>query len=153
MMICSDNKTSHAQLIRLLCCALTLLSTAACAASENTAASPASSAEAKSADPASLRRGKIVFLQCRACHSTDDGGIHKVGPNLYGLFGSPAGSKDGFSYSQALIQSEIIWTEQTLDAFLTKPSTYVPGTMMVFAGIGKPEDRAALIAYIKSQVR
>lgn len=104
-------------------------------------------------DPAFARLGKILFLQCRACHATDSAAGHLVGPNLDGLFGSTAGRKEGFGYSTSLAESGVIWSESTLDQFLKKPSDYFPGTKMAFAGIEKSEDRAALIAYLRQQTR
>ncbi len=107
--------------------------------------------EASAASDAALRRGRIMFLQCRACHSTEADGEHRVGPNLHGVFGADAGSKDDFAYSDAMRASDIVWSDETLDTFLTKPTDYVPGTIMVFVGMEKAEDRQALIAYIRSQ--
>lgn len=103
------------------------------------------------ADAAALRRGRIMFLQCRACHSTEVDGEHRVGPNLHGVIGANAGTKADFTYSDAMKESGIVWSDETLDAFLTKPTDYVPGTIMVFVGMDKPDDRQALIAYIRSQ--
>lgn len=96
-----------------------------------------------------LRKGKILFLQCRACHSLELDGEHLVGPNLNALFDSQAASKEGFAYSEAMTQSGIKWNEETLDQFLIKPSAYVPETIMAFVGVEKAEDRAALILYLK----
>lgn len=101
---------------------------------------------------ADLRRGRIMFLQCRACHTTEADGEHRVGPNLHGLIGASAGSKEGFTYSEAMAGSEIVWGDDALDEFLLRPTDYVPGTIMVFAGIESADDRRALIAFIKSQV-
>ena len=100
---------------------------------------------------ATLRRGRIMFLQCRACHSTELDGEHRVGPNLHGLLGANAGSKEDFAYSDAMKESGIVWNNDTLDTFLSKPTDYVPGTIMVFVGMDKPEDRQALIAFLRSQ--
>ena len=122
--------------------------TGACAAAD----APRQAASAATETAVDLRRGRIMFLQCRACHSTEVDGEHKVGPNLHGLFGASAGTKDGFSYSSAMTDADIVWSEDTLDAFLERPTDYVPGTIMVFAGIEEPADRQALIAYVRSLV-
>lgn len=96
-----------------------------------------------------LKRGRIVWLKCRSCHETDLGRPHKVGPNLHALFGSAAATKGGFSYSEALKTSDIVWSNETLDAFIEKPTEFVPGTKMAFVGISKESDRIALIEYMR----
>jgi cytochrome c len=100
------------------------------------------------ADP---EKGKVLFLQCRSCHSLEAGGANKVGPNLHGVFGRKAGLAPGFSYSDAVSQSDITWSADTLKDFLERPSEFLPGNRMVFVGIRKPEDRANLIAYLKQE--
>ena len=100
-----------------------------------------------------LARGKILFLRCRSCHTLEEGGRHMVGPNLHGMFGSEAGKKGGFTYSEALARSGIVWSEETLGEWLEKPNDYLPGNKMAFAGVPKLQDRAALIAYLKEETR
>ncbi|MFZ1623666.1 MAG: cytochrome c family protein [Gammaproteobacteria bacterium] len=100
------------------------------------------------ADPA---KGQIVFLQCRACHSLEAGGPNKVGPNLHGVIGRKAGLAPGFSYSDQMTASGVVWSAETLDKFLLRPSDFIPGTRMVFVGLRKPEDRANVIAYLKQE--
>lgn len=100
-------------------------------------------------DEALVRRGKLMFLMCRSCHSVEKGGRHQTGPNLHGLFGAEAGKKEGFAYSEVMAGHEAVWTEETLDKFLIKPSSYLPGTKMAFFGMPKEKDRQALIAYLK----
>ena len=100
------------------------------------------------ADP---EKGKVHFLQCRACHSLEALGGNKVGPNLHGVFGRKAGTAPGYAYSDALSQATIVWSDETLDQWLTRPSDLVPGNRMVFVGIRKPEDRANLIAYLRRE--
>lgn len=100
------------------------------------------------ADP---EKGKVQFLQCRACHSLEAGAANKVGPNLHGFFGRKAGLAPGFSYSDAVTQSGIEWSAEALDHWLARPSEFLPGNRMVFVGIRKPEDRANLIAYLKRE--
>lgn len=111
-------------------------------------------AAARAADAvpgASAERGKRLFLQCAACHDLVSGETRKVGPNLYGLIGRAAGSETGPAISAALKASGIVWTPELLDQWLEKPSVLVPGTIMAFAGIAKPEDRASLVAYIQRE--
>jgi cytochrome c len=100
------------------------------------------------ADP---EKGKVLFLQCRACHGLAAAEGNKVGPNLHGFLGRKAGLAPGFSYSEAVTQSGIVWTPETLDQWLARPSDFLPGNRMVFVGIRKPEDRANLIAYLQRE--
>jgi cytochrome c len=70
-----------------------------------------------------------------------------------GLFGRQAGTVPGFDYSEAMKASGIIWDEETLDAFLSDPRGFVPGTKMTYAGVKNPQDRADLIAYLKEATK
>ncbi len=98
---------------------------------------------------ADLQRGERVFLQCRACHSLAEGEAHRPsGPNLWGMFGSQAAQRDGFVYSDALKASGVVWTPASLEEWLVRPSSFVPGNRMAFAGIRREEDRTHLIAYL-----
>lgn len=99
-----------------------------------------------------IDRGKRLYLQCRACHTLEEGGAHKVGPNLWEIFGSEAGSRPGFeNYSDVLMESGIVWDAATLDEWLQKPRDFLPGNRMAFAGVRSEADRASLIAYIKAE--
>jgi len=97
--------------------------------------------------------GKSSSKKCGICHSFDKSGPTKIGPNLYGVVGSNAARQDGFKYSAAIVEkgSEgMIWTFSELDNFLTKPKAALPGTSMKFAGLKKANERANVIAYLRS---
>lgn len=96
-------------------------------------------------------KGQVLFLQCRACHSLEAGGANKVGPNLHGVFGRKAGLAPGYAYSEVIMQSSIVWSAETLDHWLARPSDFLPGNRMVFVGIRSPGDRANLIAYLQRE--
>jgi len=96
-----------------------------------------------------MKRGKIMFLRCTACHTTVAGGVHGTGPNLHGLMGASAAIKEGFNYSPAMNAIKPTWDEKTLDQWIKLPTDVVPGTSMAFIGIESAEDRAALIAYLR----
>jgi cytochrome c len=100
---------------------------------------------------ADAKRGRLVFLQCQACHALAASGGHKVGPNLAGMFGQPAASKEGFNYSPALKASGLVWTPKALEEWLIRPSGFVPGNIMAFAGIRDEKDRKDLLAYILTE--
>ena len=95
----------------------------------------------------------LLAQKCAACHGFEKGGPNKVGPNLYGVVGQPKASHDGYSYSAALasFSDPKEWTYESLNKFLLKPTDYIPGTKMNFAGLRKVSDRADLIAYMRSQ--
>jgi cytochrome c len=93
--------------------------------------------------------GKAAFLQCAACHTVDQGGPNRVGPNLAGIVGAKAGQVEGFNYSKALLAADLTWDEATLDAFIKQPNKLVTGTSMAFAGVPDAARRAAIIDYLK----
>ncbi|WP_017931936.1 c-type cytochrome [Robiginitomaculum antarcticum] len=94
-------------------------------------------------------RGEAVFKKCASCHSVEKGGATKTGPNLWNIVGTNAAQKDGFSYSAAMAESSITWNYESLNDYLEKPSRYVKGTAMSFGGLKKPEDRAAIIEFLR----
>jgi cytochrome c len=94
--------------------------------------------------------GETVFARCIACHSVDQGGKNGLGPNLHGVSRRSVASMAGFAYSAALKSKGGNWDEASLDAFLTSPVKYAPGTRMSFAGLSKPEERKAVIEYLAS---
>ena len=101
-----------------------------------------------SADPAA---GEQVFKKCAACHNADKGGPNALGPNLWGTLGKPHGHVAGFAYSDALKGVPGSWDWKSMDAWLSNPKKYAPGTKMTFAGLGKPEERANLIAFLNAR--
>jgi cytochrome c len=101
---------------------------------------------------ASVEKGEAVFKKCAACHNNDKGGAAGIGPNLYGIVGGTHAHMAGFAYSDALAAMKgKPWTFDELNAWLTSPKAYAAGNKMSFAGISKPEDRAAVIAYLNSK--
>ena len=92
--------------------------------------------------------GASVFRKCQACHSQEPG-VTKIGPSLSALVGRKSASLPGYNYSAAMQQANVTWDAATLDNFLTAPFKFVPGTKMTFAGLSKPEDRAAVIEFLK----
>ena len=98
-------------------------------------------------DPAA---GEKVFRKCKACHTVEEDGPSRVGPNLYGIVGASVAAVDGFRYSGALTDNGGDWTPDRLAAFLANPRKAVPGTKMSFGGLRKPEDQADVIAYLAS---
>jgi cytochrome c len=99
---------------------------------------------------ADAEKGEKVFKKCAACHTAEQGGANKIGPNLHAILARDKGTVADFSYSSALIDKGGNWSYSDLDEFLKKPSTYIKGTKMSFAGIKKPADRADLIAYLRT---
>ena len=97
---------------------------------------------------ANLKRGQLLYMVCKACHDVEAGLPHKVGPNLHGMFGRKAGTAEGFRYTDALVKSGIVWTPETMDAWLKQPGALVPGNGMAFAGIANDADRASLVAWL-----
>lgn len=107
---------------------------------------PASSAP----EPPSVERGAELWGKCRACHTIEPNGRNIVGPRLHGLFGRTAGTQPDYRYSEAMKKSGLIWTEQTLDAYLAATQDFMPGTKM-YGGLAIPQDRADLIAWLRQQ--
>jgi cytochrome c len=93
--------------------------------------------------------GKKVFNKCKICH-TLEAGVNKVGPSLAGVVGRPAGTGEGFKYSEAMAGSGLTWDAATIDQYLADPKGFVPGNKMAFVGLKKEEDRANVIAYLQS---
>jgi len=93
-------------------------------------------------------KGERLFIRCKTCHEITAGKPHKVGPNLHGMFDRKAGMAEGFKFSDAMRTSGVAWNDETLETWLTKPTSLIPGTTMAFVGLPSKEDRDALIAYL-----
>lgn len=96
-----------------------------------------------------LENGRRVFARCRSCHTLPEGAPNMTGPNLWQVFGRPAGSHPDYNYSNALKESGIVWDAAQLDAWLANPRTFLPGNKMSFAGIPDATDRRDVIAWLK----
>ncbi|MCB1532736.1 MAG: cytochrome c family protein [Alphaproteobacteria bacterium] len=99
---------------------------------------------------ADIAKGEKLSKACAACHSFESGGPAKVGPNLYGVVGRAKGSKAGFEYSAGMKAVGGSWTYADLNKFLWKPKKFVADTKMNYIGLKKPEDRAAMIAWLRT---
>jgi cytochrome c len=99
---------------------------------------------------ADVARGQKLSKACAACHSFDNGGPNKIGPNLWNTYNNKKGHIASFGYSDALLAKGGVWDVENLNAFLWKPKKYIPGTKMNYAGMRKPEDRAAIVKYIQT---
>ena len=119
------------------------------APSANATNSAAAQSTIKPASDTNLTaRGKVLFTRCRACHTLKQDGRHRVGPNLWNVFGSVAGTKPQFAYSKAMAGSGVVWTPQTLAAYLENPRDFMPENRMSFAGLRKAEDQDAILSYL-----
>lgn len=117
---------------------------------EPAAEAPAASGIIALVAAADVAAGQKIARKCVACHTVTAGGANRVGPNLWDIVGADLASREGYKYSSALSGMGGTWSLENLDAFLTKPKTFVPGTKMSFAGVKSEADRAALIAYLRS---
>ena len=100
---------------------------------------------------ADAAEGEKVFRRyCTACHITAAEGPKRLGPTLAGLVGRKTGSIEGFRYSAANKNADIVWSAQTLDPYLKDPKAVIPGTIMAFAGVKKDDERENLIAYLQT---
>ena len=100
---------------------------------------------------ASLENGARHWKRCQACHTRHEGGRHRVGPNLYNVFGRTVGTAEGYRYSKALQDADFVWTPQALDAWLESPRGFLPGNRMSFVGLRKETDRKDLIKFLYAE--
>ncbi|MDM7931453.1 c-type cytochrome [Tabrizicola sp.] len=124
-------------------------------AAPEAAPEPAETAEAvpAAADPALVKAGEAIFKKCAACHKVGEGAKNGVGPALNGMVDAAMGQIDGFKYSKALAEMGAgggVWDAASLHAFLENPKGFVKGTKMAFAGLKKPDERDAVIAYLST---
>jgi cytochrome c len=100
---------------------------------------------------ADIAQGEKLAKVCAACHTFDKGGANRVGPNMWGIVGAKHAHAAGFAYSDAIkAKSGEVWDTEALNQFLWNPKKAIPGTKMGYAGMKKPEDRAALIKWLET---
>ena len=97
-----------------------------------------------------IAKGEQIAKACAACHSFNKGGTNGIGPNLWDIVNNDKGSHDGFAYSDSMKTMDGNWSYANLNKFLWKPKAYVEGTKMNYVGLKKPEDRAAVIAWLRT---
>ncbi|MCM0032984.1 c-type cytochrome [Sandarakinorhabdus limnophila] len=114
------------------------------------AAAPAPAAVTYASLTGDAAKGEKLFAQCKACHVAE-AGKNRVGPSLWAVVGRTAGSIAGFNYSKANKESGVTWSEDVLFTYLEAPAKFMPGTRMAFGGLKNPQDRADVIAYLKTK--
>lgn len=127
-------------------------------AAEAPAAPPATTAPAAAAPAAvsyssltgNAANGEKIFAQCKSCHVAE-AGKNRVGPSLWAVVGRKSGTVAGFNYSKANRDSGVTWNEDVLFTYLEAPQQFMPGTRMAFGGLKQPQDRADVIAYLKTK--
>lgn len=133
--------------------AASLLGAAVVATGQTAPRAPAPRAPAAgttTATAAEIAQGRRLYIRCAACHALAPTTQAKIGPHLQRVVGRRAGSLAGFTnYSAAMTRSGVTWDEATLDRWLQRPQSVVPGTSMAFAGMPNAADRRALIAYLR----
>ena len=95
-----------------------------------------------------LASGEKIFKKCAACHSIVKDGKNNIGPALYNVVGRKVGAVSDYKYSKALLNYDKSWTFEELNGYLLKPSKWIKGTKMAFAGLRKEKDRASVIKYL-----
>jgi cytochrome c len=95
--------------------------------------------------------GENSFAKCISCHTIEQGGANGIGPNLWGVMGTPIGQHvPGFAYSSALASHGGSWTYEAMDDWLRSPRGFAPGTLMSFAGLGNAQERANVMLYMRA---
>jgi cytochrome c len=124
------------------------------AGGEGGAAAPAAVPIATLMATADAAAGEAVFKKCQACHTGEKGGPNKVGPDLWDIVNRKIGTHEGFAYSGAMKDfsqgGTVVWDYEHLNHFLAGPKAYIKGTAMGFAGVKKDDERANLIAYLRT---
>ncbi len=100
---------------------------------------------------ADVAKGEQSFKKCAACHNAAKGGPNALGPNLWGTIGAPIGKGHGFAFTEELSGKGGNWDWANMSEWLKSPRTFAPGTKMTFAGLGDPQERANVIAYLNQQ--
>ena len=95
-----------------------------------------------------IASGEKIFKKCAACHSINKGGKNNIGPALYNVVGRKIGGVNDYKYSKALVAYGKEWSFEELNGFLIKPSKWIKGTKMAYAGLRKEKDRASVIKYL-----
>ena len=95
-----------------------------------------------------IAHGEKVFKKCAACHSIVKGGKNAIGPALYNVVGRKIGAIEDYKYSKALVAYDKNWSFEELNGFLIKPTKWIKGTKMAYAGLRKEKDRASVIKYL-----
>tara|TARA_B100001109_G_C18456862_1_gene287115 strand:- start:28 stop:525 length:498 start_codon:yes stop_codon:yes gene_type:complete len=96
----------------------------------------------------SVTEGEKIFKKCAACHSIVKGGKNNIGPALYNVVGRKVGGVADYKYSKALAAYDKEWSFEELNGFLIKPTKWIKGTKMAYAGLRKEKDRASVIKYL-----
>ena len=96
----------------------------------------------------SVEHGQKVFKKCKACHSIKEGGGNNIGPKLWNVMFRPVGAISDYKYSKALMEYKKNWNWEEMNGFLLKPSKWIKGNKMGFAGLKDEKDRASVMLYL-----
>jgi cytochrome c len=128
--------------------AIGLLALSGCGQSNQSAPAADTSVTSTGATAPVAISGIAVFNRCASCHAVKAGAPNGIGPNLHNIVNAKIANVAGFEYSKGLKAKAGIWDNTALDAYIASPAKYAPGTKMMFAGLAKPEERAAVIEYL-----